>query len=718
MAGNCAHRFVLCAMLAWLPAHLCLAGETPAQVGGEYDNAKYAKGEAVCNEFNTAAKAIFGAEKEPLVYEKFGKELKVVDKSLWMHVSENSACIAWQTNIPAKTYVEFGASGTYGKKTVEAERHYYIHVHYVTGLETGKPYHYRLVSVDERGNKVVGEDAVLETKKTPGAVYLPGDMGEPPYSLDKPNTTYVLTKDVVAQTKGVEIKASGVTLDLNGHTITYDEGEPKVKVAGYKVSMHNNEEAGYTDAWAKYTYSDQATFGLRVNEQNLNNLKIFNGSFIQGKNRGRGIIGFGFNPIYIKWPSAEVAGVTLVYSGDDLSGLVVANGKGTMDVHHNVIVDQGTRIANRHQAVRALEVAGGFTRSSIHHNLVKRCRQNGISACNGTEVFANEVYVDSYATNSFALGVGDDTQAYDNRLFGTGYHPIGIGIGYINTKNRVFHGNFIQMQGTPYAGRWTEFGEHNSAKGIRLQKGPTENIEFYDNTVVVKGKGECAIRGLWIVPQGGAKNILIRDCTVKVITEDLKTDQWGALCALGDPDAPSNNVPFPENAIVYRNCVFISNLCNVRLGDDYGIGWMHRLFQCKFIKAGNNPRYQTIWCGWPYGNQNTFGHWLIDPVFEGGAGLDKVKFAGEGPRRDFAVGWTVTVKTAPGAKVSIADKTGKTVFSGVADEKGAVSTPLLQSIYKPEGIIALTPHKIVVEKDGKTTTKELTVDRGMELAIP
>jgi len=73
--------------------------------------------------------------------------------------------------------------------------------------------------------------------------------------------------------------------------------------------------------------------------------------------------------------------------------------------------------------------------------------------CGGknTELYSNEVYVDSYATNSYGLWVKDDTVGHHNRVFGSGFHPIGLMLGYVNARNRKYHSNYIQMQAVPRA---------------------------------------------------------------------------------------------------------------------------------------------------------------------------------------------------------------------------------------------------------------------------
>ncbi len=101
----------------------------------------------------------------------------------------------------------------------------------------------------------------------------------------------------------------------------------------------------------------------------------------------------------------------------------------------------------------------------------------------------------------------------------------------------------------------------------------------------------------------------------KVIAEDQKAEGH-AIAALG---ADSGN---PDEKIRLIGNTIVSNLCNVRFGDNYGHGGRYHFLSNAFARVGNDPRYKTIrlsWDGWKY---ETSGHVFIDTEFEGGAGYD------------------------------------------------------------------------------------------------
>ncbi|MFQ5808114.1 MAG: fibronectin type III domain-containing protein, partial [Armatimonadota bacterium] len=110
---------------------------TGAELGAMKANTPPAQ---VYDTWNRFCQAHFGAEKEPLVRDLCGQTLEMVEGGTWVHVSQTSACIAWETNLPALTHVEYGPAGGPDARTAEPERHFYVHVHYLTDLQPNTRY--------------------------------------------------------------------------------------------------------------------------------------------------------------------------------------------------------------------------------------------------------------------------------------------------------------------------------------------------------------------------------------------------------------------------------------------------------------------------------------------------------------------------------------------------------------------------------------------------
>ena len=108
---------------------------------------------------------------------------------------------------------------------------------------------------------------------------------------------------------------------------------------------------------------------------------------------------------------------------------------------------------------------------------------------------------------------------------------------------------------------------------------------------------------------------------------------------------------------------------------------------------------------------------MIEVSMPGGAGLEKVRWDSANWQHDLTVQWTLAVKTAPAAKITVKDTTGAKVFSGKADDKGAASVALPQYKASTKSRTDFSPYTITVEKDGRTATKSVTIDKKQEIEI-
>ena len=551
-------------------------------------------------EFNRFCLDTFGGRHEPLTYALPGEQLKFLDDGAWQHVADNSACLAFETNLPASAHVEYGTSTQYGMKTEPQERPFYIHVHYLKDLKPGTTYHYRVVATDERGKTIASPDRTLTPTAPQKAIYLPPpDGAAPPYVLDKAGATYVLTQDIVAPGTALSVTAQGITIDLNGHTITY-----------------NNEKAAKDPSVQKDfgALATEGVQGVRCGYATRGSTRLLNGTIRQGPGGG----GYGSVPVLFR--GAEIAGVTIDYHGPQVSGI----DNECKDVHHNVLIDRGSELSNRHQGVQAIGVSG-----SVHHNLIKRARQRGVNAQSGAKVNRNEIYVDSCTTNSFGVMFykSRKCEAIENRVFGRGYLAIGIGTVSEGVGDISVARNLIHMQAHAPDKRWAEYGAQSGAYCVRVTWGG-ENIEYADNVMVSKGRDGGMVRGVWFCPTPKITNVAFRRNTIRVTAENAQTSKWGAIVISGENTTESLPGLFEQNTI-------ISNFCNVRLGEEYGTGVNARFVGNRFVREGNLAGYATVICG--FGKFNNTGSVFLDNKFEGGAALDQVRWEGTG-QNAFAAG--------------------------------------------------------------------------------
>ncbi len=605
-------------------------------------------------DFNEFAKTNFGAEKEPMIYEQVWNQLEIFQDGVWVNPSLNSASIGWDTNLPAHSYVEYGEDTQYGKQTSPESRYYYVNLNYLKNLKPETIYHYRLVSTDERGNKIFTEDATFTTLSESEVTLLPKNSPTP-IILDQPNTKYVLEGDITTDGRAIQIEADNITLDLNGHTIIYD-----------------NAHMGELE-WDHRAYIHNSSFGVYIN--GTIGTKIFNGTIKQGDGQDawEDNSSIGFNPIYAKGiKDVEIAGVNIDYGGPQMIGLRFHWSEWIADVHHNIFNDSWTVINNRHGSGNRSMILDSDQEGNVHHNLVKRTRQRGLS---GKMLYNNEVYVDSWSTNSFAMSPSvDSARVYKNRIFGTGFNVYGFG--WANTDLKLYD-NIVHFVGKDFSERWDEdWGDINMLSAIRVTNyggwwQERDWLEYYDNLIVISGSEDSEIRGVEFFSDETIHNLYFHDNIIKTEGLDNETNRVACVVAQGYYNKP-DSIP-----VIYSNNTFISNRHHVAFGDSYGKGNNHHFDNCTFISSGGeeHPDYSTFIF---WGSYRNYGHIIKDCIFESGTAADSVRWGRTASDKSYyEIYWTLTVKAPNGSNVQIKDLEGASVFQGVISG-GEVKVPLIE----------------------------------------
>jgi hypothetical protein len=301
-----------------------------------------------------------------------------------------------------------------------------------------------------------------------------------------------------------------------------------------------------------------------------------------------------------------------------------------------------------------------------------------------------------------------------NKVFGAGYHPIGIGSGFHAHDIDVAE-NYVQvLSAAPTTERWPPGpgdppGQLHPANGIRFHKGPQRRVTYESNTVVAKASGvpeeQALARGLWLIPSPGTESAVFRRNRVKLVALNEHAN-GDAVAALGT-DAADESA-----ALLYENNTVLSNVSVVRFGDNYAHGGKHHFVDSTFVRLGNDPRYSTVSLGWRGWNFDTYGHTFLDTRFDGGAGFDSVEFDGaEGAKQDFRVLRRLTLLTDRSAQAKILDAVGSIVYEGTVQD-GEMTLPLEQHTHSRSGRTARTPHVVSVTNPGHPeATQSVTMDR-------
>jgi hypothetical protein len=618
----------------------------------------------------------FAPASETLIKETFGNTLQFGQDGFWEYNSYNSHAVGFNSNLPTISVIEYGTTIAYGQTTEQSDSYYYNHLHYIKGLQSNTTYHYRILIQDYDGTIITSDDYSFTTKTfTPDIIRIPDDMtGSAPYTLTSDNTTYVLTQDLTVPTLAINIKAHNVEIDLNGHTIVYDNGTPEVIGTG----------------WTDYDYNERATYGIRGGLWNMTNIKIMNGVIKQGSNGGQGFVGAGFNPIYTGpledyiASEHEIAGITADYYAANANGIRAGRGK----FHHNVIIDRGTLVEDRHLGINALST-GNDPNTEVAYNSIRRFRHQGIMGSGYKH--HNEVYSDSYATNSFLIGVKDSNRIEYNKMFGTGFNPVGTSW----ASHTMVNHNFIYMQGTAPNQRSNEYERLSGVAGLRYTLYDTTNYYnsvYEDNTIIVKAWAGCTVaRGIWTGTGRENNGSYYRRNIVK--TELLSYDSINfdmVELAISAVEINGNlldfDSPLPVPAIFEDNTL-IGNVNLIAFGAAYGVGSNSHFYRTKLEKINHHDNYfYPVRLGYfPF---NTFNNKMIDNELGEGVIIDPPKFHHLGASAgymeiDYGVSHELVVidsctnKPLKNTNISIALNDRERILTAKTDNEGILKFDLL-----------------------------------------
>lgn len=516
-----------------------------------------------------------------------------------------------------------------------------------------------------------------------------------PGELTHSDTEYRLVNDIVADQTAFVIKASSVTLNLNGHTIVYHQKNSTEKAHGVEIPGYHRKD-----------------------------IAIANGRIMQSP----GSATPGSHPIYnYDASNIEIAGLEIIYSSPDTCGILL-HWVNNVVIHHNTLRDLGNKVNNRHQGVAVIEAnRGGKGRNyEIHHNAILGARQNGIRAGKESNIYNNEVIIDSVVTNS--TGISASGRIYQNRVVGSGVHPIGIWPG----SNVEIRANYVEVQNTV---RGSEYGD-TGASCLRMTWG-NDDVEVMNNTFILKGeenyqKGGVTSwgRALWVGLPKPEQKALFHGNLIVALNADGKAKAAAVAVVCENESA---HLEFRDNAI-------ISNWANILLADSYGhADGFARFVGNRIIREGNDNIYRTILSQY---SERPSTATLIDNTFENGASLENIdlEFTGAG-RKELEIGWrlfiTVHDKTGPvpGARVEITDRFGNQVFSGTTGGDGKAVAETVSYLLtnqenkgRPAGTFAKlfdrngrrlekTPHTITVTHNGQRKSLTIEVDATRDVAV-
>lgn len=523
--------------------------------------------------------------------------------------------------------------------------------------------------------------------------------------LSASGARYVLEDDVSSPSTCFSIEADQITLDLNGHTITYGTGSPKTAAFGilgiacWDTSLSNGIANGNPCGGS------------------FDNLTVMNGKIVQAT----GVAPFS-DAIRLGQGGGNhliVHNIEVSVKGDSTIPIhTIESGRGSQ-VYGNTIRNDVHTILNRHQ-LQGMSIKFDSSKNispgqDVHDNEIEGGAQGGILLeAPGAAAYRNKIRQNGRYSNDFAIYVwGNSERAYENEIRAISGRGIQIGGGAIGTGGRGTGGSHSEVSENKIdvieLKQNCDYSENNSCNVCQL--GGAYGIQFDDNpqgdfsskNQVIARADECDAAGLRVTESDLPQNQSLSDSFVAIrVHAGSRGKAYG-----WDNEGPKG--------FTAKNDSFLGETAS------YHVSWSGAqneiCVSCSFGKGTVNPSGDYVTFSFENGGTNPVEDiHFVDPKFTGGAAKDSTNMRPidasnwPGPAEYF-IDWTVKLTIADqngrlllGATVSITDRLGNEVYSGQTDADGAITTVLTEfrmhnTATKVEKELR-TPHSLKVVKEG------------------
>ncbi len=526
-------------------------------------------------------------------------------------------------------------------------------------------------------------------------------------TLANAGTTYVLQNDVSAAQSCFSIQASNITLNLNGHTVTYNTGS-------------NSGAFGISGiaCWDTENPSGNACGG------SFDGFTVYGGAIVEGSGTtgtfshcirmGQGLnSGPTVHDTTFTFSSNSAMGIYVDYAGSSVPGGAV--------VYNNTFNNNVTTIVSRQDidgtSIRIDQGPSVTTGAQIYNNTIIGGPQGGIlDEAIGGAIYGNTIKQGTVGSNQYT-------------------NDFSI---YAWEQNISVHNNTI----APTQGRGISLDSSAYAvNGTSVASNTVTVTESNDNSEY----GGCPLGGVYGI-QYDDNASSASDTGNTVVANALKCPAVGfRLTAYGSGDTSSNNSysgkllggfasgvtatglsldSGGQPAFTATRDTFIGDTSSVYVDWD-GAG----PFTCISCTLGSGPTptgYTTFYF-WNGGTSVTPGgvHFR-DTTFTGSASKTSTSMTvpgNNGQTAEYWIDWTYTVTVedgtgaaVSGAAVSIKDALGNSVFSGTTNSSGQASAVLTELRMHNSGTSAVeemhTPDAVTISASGCTTLSYSTTISG------
>jgi hypothetical protein len=521
--------------------------------------------------------------------------------------------------------------------------------------------------------------------------------------LRLPGQKYTLEKDVSSLATCFSIQADNITLNLNGHKITYGMGSPKTAAYGILGIA----------CWDA-TLSNGVANGNPCGG-NFNRFTVLNGKILQAAG-----VAAHSDTIHLGQGGGnylEVHDVEFWVHGDAAIPIFTTFSGAGARVYRNIIHNDVRTIPNRHQ-LQGMSVKFDNSQElrpgqSVYDNQIFGGTQGGIFLVTpGATAYGNRINQNGHYSNDFSIYIwGNDQNIFNNEIDTISGRGLQIGGGAIGTggagkggAHSLIHDNRVLVtelkQNCDYSnGEACNVCEPGGAYGIQFDDNP-QGDQSFKNTVVARAN-ECDAAALRITDSRLLENESHEDSFTgtRIGASAAKAYGW-------DNAGPSG--------FTARNDSFVGDSASYHVNWD---GAQNEVCISCTVGKGTNPSATFVTFSFQNGGRNPVKNiHFVDTKFIGGAAKDSTDMrplnASDWPGySEYFIDWTFSLLVLDqygnglaDAHISFYDRFGNATFEGKTDGQGKISIPLTEfRMYNtPKQIVreVHTPYVVQITKQG------------------
>jgi hypothetical protein len=509
----------------------------------------------------------------------------------------------------------------------------------------------------------------------------------------------VLQNDVSAAQTCFSIQADNITLNLNGHTITYNTGSNSgaFGVSGIACwdasNPSGNPCGGSFDGFTAYGGSivegtgSTGTFShcIRMGQGLNSGPTVFNTTFTFQTNSAMGI--------YVDYAGASVPGGAVIYNNTFHNNVTTIVSRYDID-GTSIRIDQGPSVT---------------TGAQIYNNTIIGGPQGGIldETLGGGAVYGNTISTGTVGsneyTNDFAVYAWDQNINVHNNII-TPSQGRGVSIDAISypTSGTVVQSNNITV---------IEKSDDSEYGGCELDG--TYGVQYDDNAAGASDASNTVVADAQQCNGGG-----LRLTAVGTGDTSSNNSYTGKLLSGSASGVAANGLSMDSGgqpAFTATRDTFIGDTSSIYVDWD-GAGPL-TCISCT-LGSGPEPSNYTTFYFWNGGTPVTPGGMHFrDTTFTGSASKTSTNMTvpgNNGQTAEYWIDWTYTLAVedgagaaVSGASVSITDALGNNIYSGTTNSSGQVSAVLSEFRMHNSGTSAVqemhTPDAVTISASGCTT---------------